>query len=435
MRFKLISILLIMSSYQAQACLLLGPEPSFIIKFSSQQVPAFQSNKKMYAISAPNQIRFTRMKAMPNGRVIAYFKPEKQSLNLEKSAHVTCYSQQRISEMIASIKQSPDVEAVVPNFLSSTMEVLEPDVAMQWNLLSPPGGIDAKNTWVDFTKGESSTIAVMDTGIVSNQALDANVLPGVHFTNAGEFGISAAPSCDTCPGFNHGTWVAGMIAATGEPTYGETMLGVAPRSKVLPMNVFTKITSVEVCGTMPCLYSYLSDQINALEWLSGQDFLGLPAAPVTLVGVNMSMGHTSACPELVQHAFDNLQSKGLSVVVAAGNKNMDAIRSYPANCEGVISVAATGFYGERASYSNWGETITIAAPGGRQKQGTSMAAAHVSGVVALLRSINPMLDAQEVKKIMTSEPSVTPFPLTEKPCGAGIVNAYNAATEAHQLLH
>jgi len=289
-------------------------------------------------------------------------------------------------------------------------------------------------------------------------------IPGVHFTNAGDTGISATPSCLDCSGFNHGTMVAGIIASTGEPTYGQSLFGVAPQSTILPINVFTKFTDQETCGFPPCIYSYLSDQMSALAWLTGEYFANLPGAPSTTVGINMSLGTLTSCPQSAQRILTQVQSKGLSVVVAAGNQNMDAARNYPANCDNVISVAATGFYGERASYSNWGESITLAAPGGNgrysiystahdngylNKQGTSLASPHVAGVIALLYAINPKLNPVKIKEIITSPASITPFPLPEalpkgslscvdvnnpnKLCGAGIINAYKAVQVA-QLL-
>ena len=156
--------------------------------------------------------------------------------------------------------------------------------------------------------------------------------------------------------------------------------------------------------------------------------------------------------------IESSSKKGLSVIVAAGNQNNDAARDYPANCSGVIAVAATGPFGERASYSNWGSAVTISAPGGNgqngsiystiddayaYKQGTSLAAPHVSGIIALLYSIDSTLDPIKVKQIITAQDAITPFPSTEnlpadtfscidvnfpeQSCGTGIINAYRGS--------
>ena len=179
----------------------------------------------------------------------------------------------------------------------------------------------------------------------------------------------------------------------------------------------------------------------------------------------MSLGSNTSCPEAAQNALNQVQKTGLSVIVAAGNQNNDAVYDYPANCKGIIAVAATGPFGERASYSNWGSTVTIAAPGGNgqhgsiystiddgytYKQGTSLAAPHVAGIIALLYSIDPTLDPIKVREIITAQDAITPFPLQEnlhtgahscidkafpeKSCGVGIINAYQAAQELRRVM-
>ena len=446
------------------SCILLGPKPSFIIKlrhFPSQFIVHKQLNHEDLDDVLIPGITFTQVRRMCQEDYIVYLKPEKPSTVLlqEQPLGSGCYSQKTLSEIVAKIKKSPMIAEVTPNFLSSIMEFHQTNSSSQWNLQAPPGGIDAETTWVDFTtSGPQVTIAVLDTGIMNHDALNTNILKGVHFTDNGSSGLGATPSCMQCAGYNHGTFVAGIIAATGTSTYGETVFGVAPNSTIFPINVFTKFTDAKTCGFPPCLLSYLSDQINALHWLAGNDFPNLNSPPSTIVGINMSLGNVTTCPEVAQNALNQVQKNGLSVIVAAGNQNNDAARDYPANCSGVIAVAATGPFGERASYSNWGSTVTIAAPGGNgqngsiystigdayaYKQGTSLAAPHVSGIIALLYSIDPTLDPIKVKEIITAQDALTPFPSTEnlpasalscmdahfpeKSCGTGIINAYKSA--------
>lgn len=470
------ALMLIASLYSLQiraetlsssACILLGPEPSFIIKFHHPP-PIVLARAQLAPEDLPDiamqGITFTYAKRMAQGAYIAHFKIDKQLMTLLQATalHTECYSKKALSKIIEKIKQSPIIAEATPNFLSSIMEIAEANTQVQWNLQAPPGGVDATTTWAYFTSGAPhSTIAVLDTGIVSHEALDPNVLPGVHFTNAGDYGLSARPSCIECAGATHGTMVAGIIAATGEVAYGEPLFGVAPHSTVIPINVFTQFNDQKTCGSPPCIYSYVSDQINALQWLAGDDFPGLPPPSKNIVGINMSFGNVTSCPLAVTYVLHQLQQLGISAVVAAGNQNIDASRDYPANCPNVIAVAATGLYGERASYSNWGKSVTIAAPGGngqhgiycpmvdgyRYIQGTSFAAPHVSGVIALLYTINPMLDPIRVKEIITRQDTVTVFPAAElipvestsciderfpeKTCGAGIINAYKAAQKVH----
>ncbi|MDX2346853.1 MAG: S8 family serine peptidase, partial [Legionella sp.] len=329
--------------------------------------------------------------------------------------HSGCYSEKIISKLMSEIKKAePEIEAITPNFLSSIEEIealSESDILKKWNLLSPPGGIDAENASLSITPNQvNSTVAVLDGGVLSHDALNPNILPGVHFTDANQAGIDASPSCMDCAGFDHGTRVAGIVSSIANST----------DSKILPINVFTKFTDTETCGFPPCLYSYFSDQLNAMRWLAGEYFSDLPAAPKNIVAMNMSLGATSRCPDIAQKIIAKVHQKGLSIIAAAGNQNRAAVRTYPANCPGVISVAATGYYGERASYSNWGEAVSIAAPGGSgrhsiysltengysNKQGTSFSAPHVSGVIALLYLINPALTRDEAEQIILSKDAV-----------------------------
>ena len=145
------------------------------------------------------------------------------------------------------------------------------------------------------------------------------------------------------------------------------------------------------------------------------------------------------------------------VVVAAGNSNANAANFTPANCDGVVTVAATGNTGKRAYYSNYGTSVEIAAPGGDAQlgqtilstlnagtqgpgadsyanyQGTSMATPHVVGVVSLMLSAKPTLTPAQVTSMLQS--TATQFPAgstcTTSTCGAGIVNAGAAVAAAN----
>jgi serine protease len=137
------------------------------------------------------------------------------------------------------------------------------------------------------------------------------------------------------------------------------------------------------------------------------------------------------------------------VVVAAGNENMNASGSNPANCAGVVTVAATNRSGGRAYYSNYGTVVDVAAPGGDTRtagggilstlnagtkapgadnyafyQGTSMATPHVAGVAALMISLNANLTADDVESKLKS--TARAFPATCTSCGTGIVDALAA---------
>lgn len=135
-------------------------------------------------------------------------------------------------------------------------------------------------------------------------------------------------------------------------------------------------------------------------------------------------------------------------MVAAGNSNTNASSATPANCQNVVTVAATNRSGGRAYYSNYGNVVDVAAPGGAQSsandsegvlstlnsgstspaspnyeyyQGTSMATSHVAGVAALMYAVKSDITPSEVETILKS--TTRSFPSTCSSCGTGIVDA------------
>ena len=148
----------------------------------------------------------------------------------------------------------------------------------------------------------------------------------------------------------------------------------------------------------------------------------------------------------MQTAITSARAFGAAIVVAAGNDNASAANHSPANCSGVIAVTAVNRSGAKASYSNTGGVVDIAAPSGegtntdnwvwstsntgttvpaadafRARTGTSMAAAHVSGVAALVLQRKPSLTPDQLETLLRD--TARPFPGACGACGAGIVNA------------
>jgi len=325
--------------------------------------------------------------------------------------------------------------------------------SQQWDYFDAVGGLNLPTAW-DKSTGKGVVVAVLDTGIRPHADLAANLLPGYDFisttlvSNDGT-GRDADPSdpgdattAGLCysgsPASNsswHGTHVAGTIAAVGNNATGIT--GVAFGAKVLPVRVLGR------CG------GYTSDIADAIVWASGGAVAGAPANANPARVINMSLGGSGACDTTTQNAINSARSRGTVVVVAAGNSNANAAQFSPASCSGVITVAATGKTGGKASYSNFGANVTVAAPGGdsgagilstlnsgtsapgadsyASYMGTSMATPHVAGVVALMLSRNSTLTPDAVATKLKS--SARAFPATCSQCGSGIVNA-SAAVDA-----
>ena len=329
----------------------------------------------------------------------------------------------------------------------------------QWHYFEATAGLNLPPAW-DKSTGSGVVVAVIDTGYRPHADLAANILPGYDFIAdsfvsndgggrdsdakdpgdaiaAGECG-NGDPAQDESSSW-HGTHVAGTIAAVSNN--GSGVAGVAYGAKVLPVRVLGK------CG------GYTSDIAAGIVWASGGSVSGIPANPNPARVINLSLGGSGACDTTSRDAIAGARSRGTVVVVAAGNENVNASNSSPANCAGVIAVAAVNRSGGRAYYSNYGAVVAVAAPGGDTRssaangilstlnagsttpgadsfgyyQGTSMAAPHVAGVVALMLAKNPALTPDEVATRLKS--SARAFPATCSQCGTGIVDA-NAAVDA-----
>ncbi|HYD80508.1 MAG TPA: S8 family peptidase [Paucimonas sp.] len=355
--------------------------------------------------------------------------------------------------------QDPNIEYAEPDrLLQPTFTPNDPFYALQWHYYESVGGIRAPAAW-DKSIGTGVTVAVLDTGYRPHADLATHILPGYDFISdpfvandgdardadardpgdwvlAGECG-GGQPTRD----FNsswHGTHVSGTISAL--TNNGSGVAGVASGARVVPARVLGK------CG------GYLSDVADAVTWAYGGNFPDSPPNPYPARVINMSLGGFGPCDLTMLSVIISANQVGASVVVSAGNANMDVANFTPANCPGVISVAATDRTGGKAWYSNFGPLVDLAAPGGDTRfpgggvlstfnaglttpgadayafyQGTSMAAPHAAATAALMLAKNPTLTAAEVETRLKA--TARAFPAACAGCGNGIIDAA-AATKA-----
>jgi serine protease len=364
---------------------------------------------------------------------------------------------QQQKRLIGKLRADPRVEyAEVDQKMYPLLTPNDTYYANQWHYYEPTAGINVTGVW-DTYNGAGQVVAVIDTGITAHSDLTTNIIAGYDFiadtttANDGD-GRDADPSdpgdftaANECaantPAENsswHGTHVAGTIAALTNNNLG--VAGVAFGAKVMPLRVLGK------CG------GYTSDIADAIVWASGGTVTGVPANTTPAKVINMSLGGSGMCGNTQKTAINTAVANGTTVVVAAGNESDDAANHNPANCANVIAVGAVDRTGGMASYSNYGPTVDISAPGGGSGNaiastinlgttipgaegyagynGTSMATPHVAGVVALVRSAGgSTLTPAQMEQLLKVTARTQPVPCYLG-CGAGLLDAGNAVTAA-----
>ncbi|NBI31068.1 peptidase S8 [Chengkuizengella sp. YPA3-1-1] len=237
--------------------------------------------------------------------------------------------------------------------------------------------IKAPQVW-KYTKGDGIKISVIDTGVDFNHPdLKERLRRGFNFI---------FPHMPPWDDNGHGTHIAGTIAASNEKM---GIVGTAPQAELYPIKAF------DHRGT-----AYSSDIIQAIEW-SIRNQMNI---------INMSFGMSNRSQSLLD-AIKQANELGIITVASSGNDGKKENVDYPARFTPTISVGATSTKKRLASFSNKGKNIDIYAPGERifstwpnrkyvELNGTSMATSHVSGIVALMLSINPKLSPVKIKTIL-----------------------------------
>ncbi|NBP95251.1 MAG: peptidase S8 and S53 subtilisin kexin sedolisin [Gammaproteobacteria bacterium] len=280
-------------------------------------------------------------------------------------------------------------------------------------------------------RGQGQVVAVLDTGTNHDVLLKGRVVAGACFSTnywyypseslcsgrvRAQTGLSAGRNCaTTISGCDHGTHVATIAAGASD-----SLQGVAPEAGVIRVQVFSKFTSTYWCGgRAPCVMSFGSDQIRGLEYVYSL------RNTFDIAAVNMSLGggyYASACDRAapaIASIINRLTGAGIAVVIAAGNSGSDGYISYPACIQNAIAVGSSNKSDGLSRFSNHSTLIDLLAPGEgitagvpsrayRSMSGTSMAAPHVAGAFAVLRSYDPNASVAEIWTALacTGEPIV-----------------------------
>ena len=297
---------------------------------------------------------------------------------------------EKLADVLAALQSNPDITNVEPNYLVSMAALPpgypnDPQYPNQANLNT----VQVHDAWdtlsIDVNPGEPVVVAVLDTGVDSTH----EDLSGRIWTNPGETSCTNGVDddhngyVDDCNGWDmvnrdnnpsddngHGTEMAGVIGAVTNNATG--IAGIAPNARLMPV----KVLDSRGVGTH-------SDASEGIIYAAN---MGARIINIGFAGRGNS--------DVLRNAITYALSKGVIIVAPAGNDG-GPVDNYPASYAGVISVSAVNNDTTIAGFSTRSNYISLAAPGVnilstapgnnyRSASGTSLAAAHVSGVSAML---------------------------------------------------
>lgn len=355
--------------------------------------------------------------------------------------------------VIKALRKRADVKWAEPNYIRKTAAIPNDQFyPYQWHYTM----INLPQAW-DITTGNDVIVAVIDTGVLlSHPDLQGQFVAGYDFIQDPDRALDGDgidsdpddPGDQSIGGSSfHGTHVAGTIAATTNNTTG--VAGIAWSAKIMPLRVLGKGGGTNY------------DILQALRYAAGlnNDSGTIPSQAADIINLSLGGGVYS---QIGQDVYTQVRDAGVIIIAAAGNDSTDA-PGYPASYDGVVSVSAVDMEGNLAPYSNFGQFIDIAAPGGDTSkdvngdgyqdgvlstagddsseyikfvykfyQGTSMAAPHVAGVIALMKSLYPGLTPDELDILLQSGDITADLgsPGRDNLFGYGLIDAYKAVVAA-----
>ncbi|QSQ21464.1 S8 family serine peptidase [Pyxidicoccus parkwayensis] len=333
-----------------------------------------------------------------------------------------------VEQALALYRANPRVAYAEPNYLY-TLDALPADSRFRelWGLNNTgqtlgtvDADLNAPEAWALTEGSEADVVAVIDSGVdfkhpdlAANMWVNPGEVPGNGVDDDGNgyiddvHGIDATDAARTKPPmdeYGHGTHVAGTIAARAGNGLG--VVGVSPRTKILACKTGGADGSISGDAVIRCL-DYLVDLKTRARH------------PVNVIATNNSWGGGLPSQALQDGITRHLRA-GILFVCSAGNdgKNLDLdnYTSFPAEYvfPNILTVGASDPSDHRASFSNYGRqkvdvfapgvSILSTVPGGGYAvyEGTSMAAPHVTGLVALLHAQAPERDWRALRNLVLS---------------------------------
>ncbi|MCP4216314.1 MAG: S8 family serine peptidase [bacterium] len=339
--------------------------------------------------------------------------------------------------VLEALNSDDSVQYAEPDYVVKINTIPDdPEFNLLWGLHSDHiPDIDAPEAWDISTGSAEVTVAVIDTGVdYTHPDLAANMwqnpgeIPGDGIDNDSNGYIDDLHGIDSVRGNgdpmddnSHGTHCSGTIGAVGNNGIG--VAGVCWNVKIMALKCFPASGSGYISDAVPCIEYAVAHGANI---------------------INASWGGTYYSYAL-NAAITAAENAGVLVVASAGNSysNNDTRPQYPSSYphDNIIAVAAVGYKMELELYSCYGlNSVDVAAPGNSIrsttpgstysfKSGTSMAAPHVAGLAALIKSNEPELTASQIKNRILSTVKRTNS-MKDKILSGGLINAYYALIDA-----
>lgn len=310
-----------------------------------------------------------------------------------------------LEQTINQLQSDPEIESASPNYIGVIFSTPnDPNFSAQWGLTK----IQAPASW-DITPGNNnSVVAVVDTGVDSNhEDLLNKTVSGYDFVHVNDWSpyygcyINSQEDYQTRDSqptdfHGHGTHVAGIAAANTNNSKG--VAGTCPDCKIMPVRVAFAIQ----CDSVVYGVFETDDLADGIIYAANND--------ADIISMSLGTQHSS----LLQSAINYALNKGKVLVAAAGNSNTSSTTySYPAAYPNVLAVGATTNTDSRASFSNYGSWVDLAAPGQNIlsttpqntysfASGTSMSAPFVSGLAGLILALKPEFSAAQISQALIS---------------------------------